>query len=300
MSLSEHSKNFGGVYSLVLTPFKEDRSIDYDIYIEYVRWQEEQGAHNFFAVGGSSEMKNLTLEEREKLAALAVKHRKKAKVFATANLEPSWYGQLEEIKRIEAAGVDGLIFVTKGFGNDEERLVTYLTELQSHATVPVILYEYPGYQNHLISGNAYRRLVETGKFHAIKDTTCTMPAIKDKIAVQGDSCVLQANIPYLLEAYEAGARGVVATPTTCGTNLFRRMWDSFVAGDMEEAGKMHEEIINLDNALGGAFPATAKYLVNLQGIPMNWYTRSDQVLSPAKLKALRTYHDYAVRNGLMK
>lgn len=300
MSFSDYAKNFGGVYSLMLTPFKEDRSIDYDIYPEYVRWQEEQGAHYLFAVCGSSEMKNLTLEEREKLAALTVKHRKKVKVFATANLEPSWHGQLEEIKRIEAAGVDGLVFVTKGYGNDEERLVTYLLELQSHATVPVILYEFPGFSNHLISGSAYKRLVENGNFHAIKDTTCTMQGIKEKIAVQGDSCVLQANIPYLLEAYEAGARGVAATPTTCGTNLFIRMWDSFAAGDMEEARRMHEEIVNLDNALGGAFPATAKYLVNLQGIPMNWYTRGDHVLKDHKFKALRVYHDYAVRNNLMK
>ena len=78
------------------------------------------------------------------------------------------------------------------------------------------------------------------------------------------------------------------------------MWDSFAAGDMEEARRMHEEIVNLDNALGGAFPATAKYLVNLQGIPMNWYTRGDHVLKDHKLKALRVYHDYAVRNNLMK
>ena len=63
MSFSDYAKNFGGVYPDAHA-FKEDRSIDYDIYPEYVRWQEEQGAHYLFAVCGSSEMKNLTLEER--------------------------------------------------------------------------------------------------------------------------------------------------------------------------------------------------------------------------------------------
>ncbi|MDR1629563.1 MAG: dihydrodipicolinate synthase family protein [Oscillospiraceae bacterium] len=293
-------KSYGGVHALMLTPFKEDLSVDYDIYPEYVRWQIAQGAHYLFAVCGSSEMGKLTLEERVKLAALTAKHREGAvKVFATGNLEPTWHAQLDEIKRMEDTGVDGLVFVTKGYADDEERQITYLKELIEHTALPVILYEYPGFKPAQISAYVYGELVKTGRVFGIKDTTCTMRQISEKIAVQGETCVLQANIPLLLEAYKAGARGTMSTPTTCGTKIFRRMWDAFVAGDMKEATEQHANICLLDGALDGGFTATAKFLVAQQGVPMNWFTRNGHVLSESKQAALRTFYEWAARHGVL-
>ena len=60
MNLHDFEKGFGGVYSLLLTPYKDDLSIDYDLYAEYVQWQVAQGAHHLFSVCGSSEMTTLT------------------------------------------------------------------------------------------------------------------------------------------------------------------------------------------------------------------------------------------------
>ena len=103
-----------------------------------------------------------------------------------------------------------------------------------------------------------------------------------------------------LEAYEAGARGVVATPTSCGAALFRKMYDEFfVTKDYESAKNTFDSIILLDNAIAEGFCASAKYLCSLQGVPMGWTTRGNHNLSPARLKSLRVYHDYAKANGLL-
>ncbi len=296
----DYVKNYGGCYALMLTPFNEDRSIDFDVYPEYVRWQVAQGAHHLFTVCGSSEMGEMSLDERVKVAALTVKSNpdKNVKVFATGNLEPTWLGQLDELKRMEDSGVDGIVLVTKGYGNDDNRQITYLSELASHSRLPILLYEYPGYKNHLISGYAYGELVKTGKIYGIKDTTCTMEKIKEKIAVQGSSNVLQANVPLLLEAYKAGARGVQATVTTCGIKSFRRMWDAFAAGNMEEAEEQHANVLHINGALEGGFTATAKYLVSLQGVPMKWYTRGAHNLSEGKLAALDNFYRWAKRHDV--
>ena len=296
----ENMEKYRGVYALLLTAFKEDKSVDYDAYAAYVEWQAAQRPHYLFPVCGSSEMTSLTLDERFKIAQTAAKHSNGVPCFATANLEPSWHAQVDEVKKMEQTGVSGLVFVTKGYGNDDNRIVTYLSELAEYTTLPILLYEFPGYQNHLMSGKAYGELVKTGRFVGIKDTTCTMPLIKDKIAVQGETAVMQANIPYLLEAYEAGARGVVATPTSCGAALFRKMYDEFfVTKDYEAAKNTFDSIILLDNAIGEGFCASAKYLCSLQGVPMGWTTRGSRNLSPARLKSLRVYHDYAKANGLL-
>ncbi len=287
-----------GVYSLLLTPYHEDRSIDYKVYEQYVEWQARQGVQHLFACCGSSEMKELTLAERIKLATLAVEHAGGVPVMATANVEPSWFGQVEEVKAMEQTGVDALVFITKGFGNDSERLYTYIAELSSHTTLPVLLYEFPGDRPHLMAAECYGRLVKDGYVVGIKDTTSTIELIREKIAVQGDSAVLQANIPYLMEAYESGARGVVATPTTCGAYLFGKMYDEFfVQNDREAANRTHQQICVLDNAIDSGFCASAKYLVSLAGIPMNWYTRGAHQLNAQRLKSLRVFHEWAKATG---
>ena len=199
---------------------------------------------------------------------------------------------------MEQTGVDALVFITKGFGNDSERLYTYIAELSSHTTLPVLLYEFPGDRPHLMAAECYGRLVKDGYVVGIKDTTSTIELIREKIAVQGDSAVLQANIPYLMEAYESGARGVVATPTTCGAYLFGKMYDEFfVQHDRDAANRTHQQICVLDNAIDSGFCASAKYLVSLAGIPMNWYTRGAHQLNAQRLKSLRVFHEWAKATG---
>ena len=293
--------NKDGIYSLMLTPFFEDRSIDYNTYEKYADWQVEQGVDHLFAVCGSSEMKELTLEERLKLAELTVKHKGETTVVATANIEPTKEGNLEEIKKMEQTGVDGLVLTTKGMGDDDDKLVEYIKELAQSTTLPVFLYEFPGFQPHLMSGKAYGELTKDGLIWGIKDTTCSLELIKDKIANKGDSTIIQANMPYLFDSYVAGARGVMATPTSCGGAFFQRFHEAFLSGDMALAEQRYNEIILLDNAIDSGFCASAKELIRLQGVDtFNWYTRGSHHLSPARLRSIKSFHDWCVANGLMK
>lgn len=293
-------EEFRGIYSLLLTPFKEDKSIDYDVYAQYVEWQASRGSHHLFSVCGSAEMTCLSIEERIKCAEIAVKHACGTEIVATANLEKTWQNQVEEVKRMEQTGVDALVFVTRGVGDDDDQLVNYLSELAEYTTLPILLYEFPGFNPHCMSGEAYGKLVANGKFKGIKDTTCSLELIKEKIAVQGESAVLQANIPYLFDAYVAGARGVCATPTSCGANLFRKMYDEFfVEKDIQKARETYNEIILLDNCIDSGFNASAKYLVQLQGIPMSTVTRAGATLSPARKRSIESFHEYATQKGLL-
>ena len=294
-------ENKDGIYSLMLTPYFEDRTIDYATYEKYTEWQVSQGVDHLFAVCGSSEMTMLTLEERLKLATLTAKHKGNTTIVATANIEDTLEGNIEEIKKMEQTGVDGLVLTTKGLGDDDDKIVDYITKLLDVATLPVFLYEFPGFRPHLMSGKAYGELAKTGKIWGIKDTTSTFEGIKDKIDNKYDSTIIQANMPFLWDSYVAGARGVMATPTSCGGAFFQRFHEAFVSGDMKLAEQRYNEIILLDNAIDSGFNASAKELIRLQGVDtFNWYNRTETTLSSARLRSLKSFHDWCVANGLMK
>ncbi len=292
-------ENKDGIYSLMLTPFNEDRSIDYTTYEKYTEWQVSQGVGHIFAVCGSSEMKDLTLEERLKLAELTVKHKGETTVVASANIEPTKEENLEEVKKMEQTGVDGIVLTTHG--RDDDEIVDYIRELASVTTLPVYMYEFPGFEPNKISGEAYGKLAKDDLIWGIKDTTCTLEGIGAKIDNKYNSTIIQANMPYLWDSYVMGARGVMATPTSCGGAFFQRFHEAFVSGDMALAEQRYNEIILLDNAIDSGFCASAKELIRLQGVEgFNWYTRGSHKLSGARLRSIKAFHDWCVANGLMK
>ncbi len=290
---------YAGVYSLLLTPFNWDKTIDYKTYEEYVAWQAAYKPQHLFAVCGSSEMMELTPEERVKCAGLAVKNSNGVPVYATGNIAVDYKDQVEEMKKLEQQGVSGLVFVTKGMCDKPNELYDYIMSLADKTELPVVLYEFPGLQPHLMDSVTYGKLAATGKIKGIKDTTCKLPEIEAKIAVQGESNVLQANIPFLYDAYIKGARGVIATPTSCGAGLFVKMWDEFTKGDLEAAKRTHQDIISLDNCIDSGFCASAKYLVGLQGINMKPFTRGSHNLGPARMRSIEVWYDWAKENGVL-
>ena len=108
-------------------------------------------------------------------------------------------------------------------------------------------------------------------------------------------------MPYLFEAFKMGARGVMATPTSCGGAFFQRFYDAFVSGDMALAQKRFNEITLLDCAIDSGFNCSAKYLVQLQGVEsMKARNRGGQELSGARMESLKSFHNWCVTEGLMK
>ncbi len=289
-----------GIYLLMLTPFNDDYTIDYKTYEEYCDFQVNERPEHLFCNCGSSEMTQLSLKERLEIAKLCVKHKGDTTVVTTANLQPNFEENVEEIKIMESAGVDGLVFVIRDMGNDPDRLVDYMGRLREKTDLPVFTYEFPGFPNHCISGETYGRLVSECGISGIKDTTCTLEGISEKIARKGDSTVLQANMPWLHEAYKAGARGVMATPTACGGIFFRRFHDAFMSGDEQLATRRFNEITLLDNAIDSGFNRSAKYLVNLRGVKgFRDISRGDRyTLSSARRESLRSFCEWAKACGL--
>jgi 4-hydroxy-tetrahydrodipicolinate synthase len=280
---------FEGVFSLLLTPFHADGTIDWENYEHYVDWQLSHEPHGLFAVCGSSEMKWLTLEERLELARSAVVRAGRTPVVATANLETDLAAHVDEITRMADTGVAGVVLVPPdGLGDEPAHFADYMANLAEHAPCPVILYEWPLRKPYLIPADLYGSLVREQGVIGIKDTTCTVEGIQAKIAAAPESIVYQANTPYLMEAIEMGARGCMAINSAAAGDLVVRFWQAATTGD-PEAKRSHQQLVFLDSVLRFGYPATAKQLAILRGVPMEIHCRWPVNLPDEAVKALTVW-----------
>ena len=81
---------------------------------------------------------------------------------------------------------------------------------------------------------------------------------------------------------------------------FNIMYDEFFAEkNYEKARETFNEIILLDCAIDSGFNASAKYLVQLQGIPFTTVTRSGSSLSEPRIRSLQSFYEYAKAHDIL-
>ena len=297
---SQAATPLGGVMALLLTPFDADGAIDWPIYDEYVDWQLSQRPSGLFAVCGTSEMKWLTRPERLALAERAVARASGVgvPVIATANLDPDRTQHERELCDMAETGVTAVVLVPpSGMGRDQRRLQDYVLRLTEKAPCPVILYEWPQVEDYFISPQVFGELASRGRVAGIKDTTCTVEGITAKLNVAADTVVFQANTPYLLESLALGVGGIMAVTSAARCDLVVRLWESFQTG-ADDLETVHQQLVCLDALLRMAYPAAAKYLVNVQGIEMSTATRWPVHLAGEMGKALEVWQRATPRRPL--
>ena len=259
--------DFEGAYALLLTPFHDDGSIDWPAHDRYVSWQLEHGPNGLFAVCGTSEMAWLEPTERVALAQRAVELAGDVPVVATGNLSPDRRRHDDEVARLRDVGVAGVVLVPPaGLGHDQEALSDYLATRIERAEVPTLLYEWPFNKPEHVAPSVVARLGDLG-LRAVKDTTCTIDGIRAKIEAAPSVAIHQANTPYLLDAIDAGARGMMAITSgpyaDVGIAAFAAARE---AARRDEAERLHGDLVTIDACLRMSYPRVAKAFLRHRGL----------------------------------
>ena len=120
-----------GVWPVMLTPYTEDNKIDYPALEKLTEWYFENDCDGLFAVCQSSEMFQLTLEERCKIAAAVKKYANGKPVIASGHISDSMEDQEEELKRMADTGIDALILISNRPAAQQESDQVMIERLQT-------------------------------------------------------------------------------------------------------------------------------------------------------------------------
>jgi hypothetical protein len=71
-TIEEAKRVLRGSIAPIITPFKEDESVDYETLQSLINWHIESGSHGISVTGTTGEPSSLTLSEREKVMETAI------------------------------------------------------------------------------------------------------------------------------------------------------------------------------------------------------------------------------------
>ncbi len=275
-------------FPTMITPYNKDGSIDYETAVKYVDWYFESGMDGIFSVCLSSEIFYLTLDERVSLnrvvynraKELEKHHGRKFTVVSSGHVSDSFEDQVKELNEIWNSGTDALIFITNRIdpnneGDDVfiENTKRLMEALPKDARFG--FYECPYPYKRLVTPKILKWASSTDRFDYMKDTCCDASVIKQRCEIlKGSSLkLLNANCQTLLESMRDGGAGYCGIMCNYHPKLYTYLARHYA--DEPEKADLVQAIIGTfgftENGL--CYPLSAKYHMNLCGIPTENYAR---------------------------
>jgi 4-hydroxy-tetrahydrodipicolinate synthase len=266
------ARPYAGAWPVLLTPFTESGDVDWPAYEALLRWFLERGVGGLFAVCLSSEMYDLTPEERHRLARVAVDLvGGRVPVVATGSFGEDASAHAESVRRTAATGVDAVILTVPPFARSEAELERYFDAILEGTDAPLGIYECPVPERRSLPATLVERLARSGRFVAYKETSCDLPTLEAKCAAAAGTpmAVLQANTPYLRAALRLGCTGSMCISANVGPDLAR---DALTLPGPEGV-EAHRRLCVVDALMRLNHPVAGKFLLAERGLPLGLTTR---------------------------
>jgi len=272
----------GGVWPVMLTPFKEDGKVDYPALDALVEWYIGHGVKGLFAVCQSGEMFFLTLKERIAVAKRIVKKvRGRIPVIASGHISDSFADQVAELNAMSETGVDAVILITNRLAAEGEKDSVWTENCRRllkeiNPDIPLGLYECPYPYKRVLTPDMLYDCAKSGRFYFLKDTCCDISLIRRKLkAIRGTELKLyNANTSTLLASLRSGATGYSGVMANFQPDLY-----AFLCEHSSEKSREIRELADFLTISSfierQCYPVNAKYfLQHSQGLPVTTFTRS--------------------------
>jgi 4-hydroxy-tetrahydrodipicolinate synthase len=237
-----------GTYTALVTPFKNDGSIDVDTLQNLVEWQIESGIHGLVPCGSTGEAATLSLDDYKIVVETVVdKTRGRVPVVAGATHNNTSVA-IEHSKIANNAGVDALLHATPYYNKPTlSGLIAHYKAIAHAVDLPIVLYNVPGRTALNMSASSTLEIVKkVDSVIGIKEASGDIVQIME--IIKGSSSnfsVLSGDDAFAYPVIMLGGDGVICTASNEIPKEFAELSDAALVGDIEKAKKLHYEWIDL-------------------------------------------------------
>lgn len=281
-----------GFIPVMVTPFLDSGKIDYSGLAQLVELYLEAGSAGLFANCLSSEMYELTEQERLDITKFVVDQvAGRVPVVATGTFGGPIEEQAKFVNRIYETGIDAVIIITSLIAEENESDDVFLANAHKLIGltdgVPLGFYECPVPYKRLISSEILADLLPTGRVVYHKDTCLDDVEVAKRINV-GKGYKFGLYDAYMVNAFSslrAGAAGLSAIQGNMFPELVVWICDHFNdEASKEDADRVQQFFIDCMDLVHTAYPTIAKYALQKRGLPISLYTRRDVGVLTEELK----------------
>ena len=262
-----------GMGVALITPFKEDNSVDYDALLRLVDYQVQNGTDFLCVLGTTAETPTLTKEEKEKVKRTVIERVNGRIPILLGVGSNSTQAVVDTLKNDDMTGVDALLVVVPYYNKPSQQGIYKHFKAVAEATdMPILLYNVPGRTGVNMTAETTLRLARDFKnIVAIKEASGNITQMDDIIKNKPeDFDVISGDDGITFPLITLGAVGVISVIGNAFPREFSRMTRLALQGDYNNALTIHHKFTELFSLLFvDGNPAGVKAMLNMMGMIEN-------------------------------
>jgi len=264
---------FKGLGIALITPFKEDGSVDYDALIRLVDYQLNNGADFFCILATTGETPTLTREEKQKIKDLVVDYVQARVPILIGCGGNNTAAVVEELQTADFKGIDGILSVCPYYNKpSQEGLYQHFKAIAAATQLPVVLYNVPGRTGVNLQASTTVRLArDCQNIVAIKEASGNLEQVDEIIKNKpADFDVISGDDSLTFPMVSCGAVGVISVIGNALPKEFSRMIRLQMRGEYDPARTIHHRFTDLFSLLFvDGNPAGVKAMLSEMGFIQN-------------------------------
>lgn len=272
------AKEYAGVVVPVLTPLKQNRSVDIAGLRNLLRHQIRQKVDGIFLFGTSSEITRLDGADRSKILIAAMEEcYGKVKTYMGI-LQSGLKSALEDAAIAKDSGISCLVVCPPYYYKvGEQELTGYFTSVAGATDLPIMLYNIPQTTGMQIESAVYHALNQIDNIVGVKDSCGSLPQLEYLINTFAGPrfSVFVGSEDISLAGMKRGADGLVPSLGNAFPKLLVDFYQASIQGNTVKA-KYLDDIVQAFNGIQPANPsflnavATRKYALSYLGVCEQW------------------------------
>jgi len=233
---------FEGTFTALVTPFKDDLSIDWDAFDKLVEGQLAGGVEGIVPCGTTGESPTLDHEEQLELIKRCVKLAKGKCIVLAGTGTNSTRSTISASQAAARAGADAVMVVVPYYNKPtQEGLRQHYVDVAAAVDVPVVVYNVPGRTSIDLSADTLARICDTASnVVAVKEATGNVLRAQEIVRRIGSRIsVLCGDDALTLPMVAIGARGVISVTSNLYPAEVTKTTRLALEGKLEAARREH-------------------------------------------------------------
>lgn len=264
---------FQGTGVALVTPFKQDQSIDFAALGSIIDHVINGGVDFLVALGTTAETPTLTANEKLQVLDFVKKHNNNRVPLVVGIGGNNTASVIQTIKDYPLEGVDGILSVVPYYNKpNQEGIYQHFKAIASATDKAIILYNVPGRTvANMLPATTLRLANEFKNIKAIKEASGNIAQCMEIIQdAPAHFSVLSGDDNLILPQAAIGMQGVISVIANTYPKEFTTLVNASLQNDMATARTWNYKLLGIiDNLFAEGNPAGVKYYLHLQGLCEN-------------------------------
>lgn len=281
---------FKGAGVAIITPFKEDLTVDYDQLGKVIDFQIENGTDSIIICGTTGESSTMTHDEHVEVIRACVSH-VNGRVPVIAGTGSNCTDEAVHLtKEAQKVGADGALVITPYYNKATQKgMIQYFEDVASAVDIPIIMYNVPGRTGcNLLPATVATLVKNVDNIVGVKEASGNISQVAELMCrTNGDIDLYSGNDDQIVPVMSLGGIGVISVLSNVLPRETHEICAKFLAGDTKGSLELQLKYLDLINTLFCEVnPIPVKKATELMGLCNGKVRRPLTEMEPANAEKL--------------